>query len=56
MEEVTGGCGYLHNEDIYNSYPSPDVRTIKSEDVRSWACSTLERKVLVRKPRAKMQT
>jgi hypothetical protein len=24
-------------------YPSPDVRTIKSEDVRSRACSTLEK-------------
>jgi hypothetical protein len=33
--EMTGGCRELHNEDLHNLYPSPNIiRMVKSNGMR----------------------
>jgi hypothetical protein len=58
--EVTGDCGKLHNEELHNSYSSPNIiRMIKSRRMRltGYVARTGDKRnayrILVRKPDGK---
>jgi hypothetical protein len=33
-DEVTGGCRKLHNEELHNFHPSPNITTMKSRRMK----------------------